>query len=210
MSDRPARRVPTQARAKQKVQRIIEAARQILVQDGPEAFNTNLVAKRAGVGIGSLYEYFPNKQAVFDHMIEELSTTETDAVLASLATLESHSLSDAVARIVRLVSGLHRTNHLLYRALWALSKNPRDSGQRPAEKAIMAQIRQVLRPHADALQIDDLDLTCFTVFHLVESLAEQLASPAGTRWDSEAGEAEITKVVLRYLGVPHEDPAQAV
>ncbi len=209
MSGRSARRVPTQARAKQKVQKILAAAREVLVEEGPEGFNTNLVARRAGVGIGSLYEYFPNKQAIVDDMIEELSAAESDAVLASLGDLAGCSLPEVVRYIVRLVSGLYRRNHLLYRALWALSKNPREVGQRPAELAIMAETRRVLLPHACALGIDDVDLACFTVFHVVESLAEQLAGPAAARWTTETHEEEITKVVLRYLGIRELAPSCA-
>jgi AcrR family transcriptional regulator len=58
------RRSPRQARSRATYDAILEAASQILERDGPSAFNTNAVAERAGVSIGTLYQYFPDKEAV--------------------------------------------------------------------------------------------------------------------------------------------------
>ena len=58
------RKTPTQARAEQTVAALLEAAAQVLERDGLEGFNTNAVAERAGVSIGSLYQYFPGKDAL--------------------------------------------------------------------------------------------------------------------------------------------------
>ena len=58
------RRSPRQARSRATWEAIVEAAAQILERDGAAAFNTNAVAERAGVSIGTLYQYFPDKQAV--------------------------------------------------------------------------------------------------------------------------------------------------
>jgi AcrR family transcriptional regulator len=58
------RRSPKQDRAKGTVEVILEAAAQILETGGPDALTTNTIAARAGVSVGSLYEYFPRKEAV--------------------------------------------------------------------------------------------------------------------------------------------------
>jgi AcrR family transcriptional regulator len=58
------RRSPRQARSRAACEAIVEAAAQILERHGPEALNTNAVAERAGVSIGTLYQYFPDKQAI--------------------------------------------------------------------------------------------------------------------------------------------------
>lgn len=65
-SDRSAnqRRSPKQARSRATWEAIVEAASQILERHGPEALNTQAVAERAGVSIGTLYQYFPDKQAI--------------------------------------------------------------------------------------------------------------------------------------------------
>lgn len=58
------RRSPKQARSRATVEAIVEAAAQILERGGPAALNTNDVAERAGVSVGTLYQYFPDKQAI--------------------------------------------------------------------------------------------------------------------------------------------------
>jgi AcrR family transcriptional regulator len=56
---------------------IVEAAARILVDEGPAALTTNGVARRAGVSVGSLYQYFPNKHAVLRALLErELGRAE--------------------------------------------------------------------------------------------------------------------------------------
>ncbi|HXQ13713.1 MAG TPA: helix-turn-helix domain-containing protein [Caulobacteraceae bacterium] len=65
-SERPGnqRRSPSQARSRATWEAIVEAAAQILERDGADAFSTGSVAERAGVSIGTLYQYFPDKQAI--------------------------------------------------------------------------------------------------------------------------------------------------
>ena len=65
-SESPAfqRRSPKQSRARATCDAILEAAAQILERDGPDRFTTTRVAERAGVSIGTLYQYFPDKQAI--------------------------------------------------------------------------------------------------------------------------------------------------
>ncbi len=58
------RKRPSQPRAEDTVAAIIEAAAQVLETEGLEGFNTNAIARRAGVSIGSLYQYFPGKDAL--------------------------------------------------------------------------------------------------------------------------------------------------
>lgn len=58
------RKTPKQARAKQRVAMILEVAERLLVEVGYEYFSTNRVAKAAGISIASLYQYFPNKEAL--------------------------------------------------------------------------------------------------------------------------------------------------
>jgi len=62
--ERIQRRRPRQSRSRATWDAILEAAAQVLERDGPAGFNTASVAERAGVSIGTLYQYFPDKQAI--------------------------------------------------------------------------------------------------------------------------------------------------
>ncbi len=67
------------------VERIVEAARDVLATDGYDAFSTNRVADRAGVSPGSLYQYFPDKTAILEVVIDRYWADVADRATASLA-----------------------------------------------------------------------------------------------------------------------------
>lgn len=73
---------PRQARARASVEAILEAAAQILETGGEAAFNTNAVAERAGVSIGAVYRYFPDKRAILVALSEQ-EQARLDAAPAS-------------------------------------------------------------------------------------------------------------------------------
>ena len=77
-----SRKTPRQARSTETVQAIIEGAARILERDGLGEFTTNAVAERAGVSIGSLYQYFPGKEA----LIGALIVRETSLLIADWET----------------------------------------------------------------------------------------------------------------------------
>ena len=81
-----ARKMPGQARSQETVSVILEASARILESDGLRGFNTNAIAAKAGVSVGSLYQYFPNKDAIVLALIggyeEGLHNAVLDAVQA--------------------------------------------------------------------------------------------------------------------------------
>lgn len=92
------RKTPKQARAKATVEAVLDAGARILVEDGYAASNTNRIAETAGISIGSLYEYFPGKEAIFaelrrregmktyHQLMKEPRPTTPDTALPHLAT----------------------------------------------------------------------------------------------------------------------------
>ena len=81
------RKSPRQRRSLATVETIIEAAARILETAGPDGFNTNAVARRAGVSVGSLYQYFPSKQAI----VAELSRRNALVALEGLAQVAART-----------------------------------------------------------------------------------------------------------------------
>lgn len=65
------RKQPRQARSREMVQRIVTAARTVLIEEGYDRFATNRVAAKAGISPGSLYQYFPDKQAILEVVIDQ-------------------------------------------------------------------------------------------------------------------------------------------
>src|SRR5437660_967003 len=81
----PMRKKPAQARSEQTVDTIMEATAQVLEREGEAALTTNRLAERAGFSIGTLYQYFPNK----------------DSILRLLADRERERIERDVAAVVR-------------------------------------------------------------------------------------------------------------
>ncbi|MFJ9989796.1 TetR family transcriptional regulator [Pseudomonas putida] len=78
-----SRKQPQQARSTELVSAILQAATQVLADEGVTRFTTARVAERAGVSVGSLYQYFPNKAAIlFRLQVEEWR--ETSEMLSSI------------------------------------------------------------------------------------------------------------------------------
>lgn len=82
------RKAPSQERSKQKVNQILEATKQLLASDGLEKLTNNHIAKAAGMSVGSLYQYFPNKQAIIYRLYQDWlgGIQETMRAMAQRAT----------------------------------------------------------------------------------------------------------------------------
>lgn len=99
----PKRRIPRQARAAETVDAILEAAAQVLEAGGLGAFTTNAVAERAGVSIGTLYQYFADKDALMQ-AIAEREMKATFARIAATLGDEGHATREERVRgVVRAV-----------------------------------------------------------------------------------------------------------
>lgn len=108
------RKEPRQERSRQMVERIIDAGRTVLLEDGYDAFSTNQVARVAGVSPGSLYQYFPDKGAILDVVIDRYWDEVTDRVAASLADRVGDSGPEMVhATADALVAALEADRALL-------------------------------------------------------------------------------------------------
>src|SRR5438309_958327 len=79
------KKVPTQARSKQTVADIVEAAARLLMRSGYEGLTTNHVAEEAGVGIASVYEYYPNKHAIVAAVVTHVANEVLRELRESLA-----------------------------------------------------------------------------------------------------------------------------
>jgi AcrR family transcriptional regulator len=79
-----ARKAPRQRRAAHTVDALLEAAAQVLEAQGLEGFNTNAVARRAGASIGSLYQYFPSKDALTLALLQREDSRFHDAARRAL------------------------------------------------------------------------------------------------------------------------------
>ncbi|MBB5049932.1 AcrR family transcriptional regulator [Rhodopseudomonas rhenobacensis] len=95
------RKSPIQGRAKQTVATILEATARILTEEGSERLTTNHLARRAGFSIGTIYQYFPNREAIVLALVERQRAEVERRVKAVLAGGEDAGPEARIAQIVR-------------------------------------------------------------------------------------------------------------
>ena len=100
------RKRPQQTRSRITVEAIIEASAQVLETDGYDALTTSRVAERAGVSIGTLYQYFPDKSAVVAALVENRLGGEVSTMRAALREAEGMPLLDAAVHVAGAFVGL--------------------------------------------------------------------------------------------------------
>lgn len=94
------RKTPVQARATATVEAIFEAAVQVLLSHGADRLTTTRVAERAGVSVGTLYQYFPNKQALLFAVFEAHMENVTGKVEAACQRAHHKPLTDMIQQVV--------------------------------------------------------------------------------------------------------------
>lgn len=113
-------KIPRQERARVTVDALIEATELLLVEQGWDALNTNRVAERAGVSIGTLYQYFANKEAMVGLMVERFVAEQQDLLGERLLSLlgEHLELETLLPEIVTALMATHQERPELSRALF--------------------------------------------------------------------------------------------
>ncbi|HEX6037066.1 TetR/AcrR family transcriptional regulator, partial [Longimicrobium sp.] len=97
----PPRRVPSQRRSRERVERMLAVATELIAERGSDAVRMSEVAERAGVSIGSLYQYFPDKSAIIRTLAERYNAQGLACVQAELAPVRDEgALHEALLRVV--------------------------------------------------------------------------------------------------------------
>lgn len=109
------RKAPRQARSRATVDAIIEAGTRVLGRQGWAEFSTNGVAATAGVSIGSLYQYFPNKLSLIEAIRQRHFSEVLDVV--RLASEHTGTLEEGIGVLVQGMLAVHRAFPALHRAL---------------------------------------------------------------------------------------------
>jgi AcrR family transcriptional regulator len=194
-----ARKQPRQRRSELTRQRILEAAARVFTEHGYAAGTTNRIAERAEMSIGSLYQYFPNKDAI----LVELMTAHVHAGVATTRRHLAGGLPDALEDIVRLFVRATIDNHRdapqLHRVLFEEAPRPQEflAMLHQSETSIVA-LAQSLLDHHPEVHIDDTHTAARLVVATIESLVHRLiASP--TAIDITSFENEVTDMLTRYL-----------
>ena len=137
----PNPKPPSQARSKETVRCIVEAAARVLATGGLTALNTNCVAEVAGVSVGSLYQYFPNKAALLAALIEREAQALAEQVEAVVARCQGLDFAQTLSQLIDVAIAQQFGKPLLAAALDHEESRLQASGK--AEPPSPAQVRLV-------------------------------------------------------------------
>ncbi len=190
------RKLPRQERARVTVEAILEATRRVVAEEGRERATTNRIADVAGVSIGSLYQYFPNKDAliaIVQEREEESFRRNLDPRFESLFDLP---LLDAVRGVVGLIIDYHRESRDIHNAL-------QEAAQPGFHDALMERwlgvVVAYLDEHRDEIRPTKLELAARIVLEALEALVHEMSLRDPDLLDDPEYASELTALVLGYL-----------
>lgn len=185
------------------VDALVEATARILVRDGFDRASTNRIAQEAGVSIGSLYQYYPGKEALVVAVIARHNRDLMGVVRAALARVEDQPLAVGVRRLVAAAIDAHRLDADLHRAL--SEQIPRVGALADVEafnREAHALFRGYLERHRPEVRAADLDLAAFVCVTSIEALTHTAVLHRPEVLTDGAAETlvdEATRLVLGYL-----------
>lgn len=184
----------------------MEATARILVKEGYDRASTNKIADVAGVSIGSLYQYFPGKEALIAAVIDRHAQELSELVRNAMLKVAVGPIENAVREFVSIGIDAHRVNPKLHRVL--AEQVPRTGRLRnveAVERDSVPLVRAYLEAHRDEIAVSDPDIAAFICVTTVEALthAAVLRRP-DILADGKAGKFvdEVTRLVVQYLRTP--------
>lgn len=197
------RKAATQSRSRATVDALVEATARILVREGFDKASTNRIAEAAGVSVGSLYQYFPGKEALVAAVMERHQQEIMQEVRGGLAELFALPVERAMRELVAIAVKAHRVDPALHRVLTEQIPRVGKLQQREAfDRGNFALFRTYLERHRDELHVRDLDLATFVCVTSIEALTHNAVLHYPAALPDQAMDAlveEGARLVTGYL-----------
>ena len=197
------RKSASQERSRLTVDALLEATARILLKEGYDKASTNRIAEVAGVSIGSLYQYFPSKEAWVAAVIDRHTQEIAEVTRKALVKVAARPIEVAAREFVSVAIDAHRVDPKLHGVL--AEQIPRVGRLENIEANVRegyALVRGYLEAHRDEIDVADLDLAAFVLVTVVEALthAAVLRRP-DILVDDKARRFvdDVTRLVVRYL-----------
>ena len=166
------RREPQQARSRERIARVLDAAERLLASEGADALTTTRIAEEAGISVSSLYQYFPDKGAIVDALARKYMD-EFEGLMADLVRRDQGN-ADLVASLIDAFAERYRSQPG-YRALWFgphLSEQLREADRRNRE-ALADGVRRMLLERRAVRDGPDLLTSCRTAVLTAHALLQE-------------------------------------
>lgn len=194
------RKEPVQERSRRTVEAILTATAQVLVAQGYEKTTTATVAERAGVSIGTLYQYFPNKESLVAALVKAHIEELFDMIDAALERSRDLPLEDSLRNLLRAGLDAHRVDPALHKVL--TEEMPRKADWAKAfdvSKVLQEKLAAELQSRVAGLRPTQARMIAFVLETCVEALAHRAVVDAPDWLKSGALEREASTLLTEYL-----------
>ena len=200
------RKTASQKRSRLTVDALVEATARVLIKEGYDRMSTNKIAARAGVSIGSLYQYFPSKEALVAAVIERHTHALSQVVRKALVKVATQPIETAVRELVAAAIDAHRIDPRLHRVLAEeVPRTGRLENIEAVERYAGGLFRDYLEARRSEIVVADLDLAAFVLVTTIEALTHSaVLNRPDVLADEKAGKFvdDVTRLVLGYLRTP--------
>jgi AcrR family transcriptional regulator len=194
------RKLPQQDRSRVTVEAILEATTHILTEEGYDKANTNRIAERAGISVGSLYQYFPNKESLMAALMVQHSNEIVELVESKLKDVFDTPLANAIPELIKAVIGAHAINPRLHQVLnEEIPSSEKFQQMQKADERIVELLRVYLSRWSDRIRPQNLDMTVFILSRTVESLCHSAVIEHPSFVSNSQFEQEVSYLLLHYL-----------
>jgi AcrR family transcriptional regulator len=196
------RKNASQDRSRATVDALVEATARILVKEGYEKASTNRIAEAAGVSVGSLYQYFPSKEALVVAVIDRHNQDTMRLVRSALSEVAGQPVQCVIPKMVAVAIQAHRINPKLHRVL--TEQIPRTGQLENVEafnREYFSLFRNYLENCSDTLRPKDLGLATYVCVSSMEAVAHN-AVLRNEKLSDEQAEAlvnDASRMIVGYL-----------
>ena len=193
------RRRPRQRRARETFESVLDAAIRILKREGAGALTTNRIAEIAGVSIGSIYQYFPDKRAIFAALHDRHIKQIDRMIQRTLVDHATSSLEELMSAVVEEMVAAHSTDPELSELLLVEVPHGAD-GSRSFSARLHGAFLLAISSRARELKNGrDLESVVFVVTHMVDALTHGAVLSRPAALSLQAAKEEIVGAVMTYL-----------
>jgi AcrR family transcriptional regulator len=198
------RKLASQERSRLTVDALLGATARVLLKEGYDRASTNRIAEVAGVSIGSLYQYFPSKEALVAAVIDRHTQNISEVTRNALVKAAALPIEAAAREFVSVAIDGHRVNPKLH---GVLAEQIPHVGRLQNIEALQqegyALVRAYLEAHRDEIDVADLDLAAFVLVTVVEALTHAAVLRRPDILSDEIADRfvdDVTRLLVRYLG----------
>jgi AcrR family transcriptional regulator len=194
------RKKPKQDRSRDTVDALLKATVDLLVDEGYERASTNRIALKAGVSIGSLYQYFPNKESLIGELIDRHYQEMADLCRQGAARYGDAPLKTMIREIIKSMVAVHALNPRLHLVLQ--EQVPRVGKLRKLDELHLVGreiVKAELLKRPQEVRVRDVELSSLFVVEVVDRLLHATLTQSSA-YDEAVIVEEIADLLEAYLG----------